>query len=78
MKEGDSLKVELAVKFKLAVKFTCPFCGCDVSAGEVTNQNGESEPAVLHALPPCEKYLKLEPDEFLSECREKLMPATLS
>lgn len=47
-----------AVHVRDAVDFDCPFCGgkCSVS---------EEKAMVLHALPPCARYLALEPGDFL-------------
>lgn len=41
--------------------FLCPFCGGHASAG----YKGE-DPCVMHAEPMCEKFAKLEPDEYLA------------
>jgi len=43
----------------IALEFTCPFCGKLCTAS--TDPDG-----VTHVLPMCEKFEKLEPDEFLA------------
>lgn len=45
-------------------KFTCPFCSRWIVADE-------KAVAVIHTMPPCEKFLKMEPDVYLQECRRK-------
>lgn len=43
------------------VDFKCPFCG-RWAAAEMT---GDGDPTTLHALPPCQKYLNLNPHEYV-------------
>ena len=43
--------------------FTCSFCGRGAWSGLL-----EGTPCVVHELPPCETYVQLEPDEFVSAC----------
>lgn len=40
----------------------CSFCDGSFSAGN-------NPPTVTHTLPPCAKWVLLEPEEFLRECR---------
>jgi hypothetical protein len=44
----------------VALEFTCPFCGKQCTA------TTEPDLGVTHVLPMCEKFEKLEPDEFLA------------
>lgn len=52
------------------VYYKCPFCNGDVHAGGI----GDAEPFVTHSLPTCAKFDRLPIDEFLRECRLKLIP----
>ena len=47
------------------VRFVCPFCSKGASAGE-----GSDGPYVLHEQPACEKFLALEPHDYMKEVRE--------
>lgn len=49
------------------VDFVCPFCGRRASAG----YKG-SAPCVLHAMPQCEKFEQLEPDEYLAQVNDAM------
>lgn len=40
----------------------CPFCTGHYSAGD-------NPPTVAHSLPPCLKWIDLEPEEYLCEAR---------
>jgi hypothetical protein len=59
VKPGRTLKVHDATDF------TCPFCGVPASASE-------RPPAVFHTMPPCSKYLALEPDEYLAAVNDAM------
>ena len=48
----------------------CPFCG-----GKFTAQL-EPTPAAYHSMPPCERFVRLEIDEFMREVRLAVMPET--
>lgn len=48
-----------------AVDFTCPFCSGKCSASD-------ERALVLHAMPPCSKYLALEPDDFLAAVNDAM------
>lgn len=48
------------IRFAAEVEFKCPFCGRTVAASS-------KEGAVLHAVPMCEKFEKLEPDEYMHQ-----------
>ncbi len=52
-----------------AVDFVCPFCQRRASAGFM----GE-KPCVMHAMPECEKFMALEPDEYLSQVNDARSP----
>lgn len=43
------------------VEFVCPFCGGRCAASK-------KECAVVHTKPTCDKFDKLEPDDFLHAC----------
>jgi len=43
------------------VEFSCPFCGGYVHA------SAEDE-HIVHKMPPCQKYMDLEPDDFPHAC----------
>lgn len=43
------------------VDFACPFCGGYVHASV-------EEEHVIHIAPACQKFMDLEPDDFLHEC----------
>lgn len=49
------------------VEFACPFCGKHVAADSATF-------TIIHASPACEKFLELEPDDYLNACRKKIAP----
>lgn len=46
-------------------KFDCPFC-----AGKCEAVTTMQVAGVLHSLPPCDTFEKLEPDEFLRQVNE--------
>ena len=50
------------------IDFDCPFCGEPVRAGS----NPDGEGAVLHRMPMCEQFDKLDPFEFLQAVRSRL------
>jgi hypothetical protein len=52
-----------------SVRMNCPFCGLYVEAG---NNIIEGKPGVLHAQPPCEMFLRLDPADYLEACRKRL------
>jgi hypothetical protein len=67
------LKIETGhtVEAQDAVRFVCPFCKLNGSAGEVAHPGTPSRvPYVMHDVPECEKFQKLEPDEYLRAVRE--------
>jgi hypothetical protein len=41
--------------------FPCPFCGLRAAASF-------EPPAVYHELPQCERFVRLEPTEYLAAC----------
>ncbi len=41
----------------------CPFCGGDIS---FTEEDGHPD-SLLHSMPPCQRYLDLEIDEFMHQ-----------
>jgi hypothetical protein len=57
--------------FKPQVHFPC-VCGKPCTAGKVALEDGTEDLGVTHPDPPCEVYVKLEPDDFLEVCRKKL------
>ena len=58
-KPGQTLRVTDALDFN------CPFCGALASVSE-------NKFAVFHAMPPCSKYLALEPDDFLAAVNDAM------
>ena len=62
------------MEFKPFLAARCPFCDGDFQVGEVD----EVDPAILHSVPPCEKFYTLEMPEYLREIRIKLFPNDLS
>jgi hypothetical protein len=58
-KPGRTLKVHDSTDF------TCPFCGALASVSE-------RPPTVFHALPPCTKYLALEPQDYLAAVNDAM------
>jgi hypothetical protein len=48
-----------------AVDFDCPFCKGKCSASE-------EKFVVLHSMPPCPKYLALEPDDYLAAVNDAM------
>lgn len=56
-----------AEHFHARVRFICPFCKRECSAG-FTRQPGAKElPAVIHDMPSCPKFDDLEISDFLHE-----------
>jgi hypothetical protein len=54
-----------------AVRFICPFCQAQASAGESTVEGERGTvPYVLHERPPCKKFMDSEPDVYLRAVRE--------
>lgn len=54
-----------------AVRFICPFCQGQASAGESTMEGqGGTVPYVLHEKPPCQKFMNSAPDVYLRAVRE--------
>jgi len=47
------------------------FCGLWVTAG---HHGPDEEPCLLHPDPACEKYLEMEPVDFLRALRKKYSP----
>ena len=58
--------------FDAKVSGTRPFCGGTFSAGH----DGSGVGAVLHSLPPCDRYLALTPDAYLHAVRTTLQGAS--
>lgn len=48
-----------------ALEFTCPFCQAHCTASL-------EHYAVMHAVPMCEKFEQLSPDEFLKAVNERM------
>lgn len=46
------------------VAFICPFCG-----GEARAQAGEREAVVLHTMPMCSQFERLQADEYIHAVR---------
>lgn len=46
------------------VEFECPFC-----AGRVDANAELDPPTVFHSMPPCQRFIDLEADDFLSVAR---------
>jgi hypothetical protein len=44
----------------------CPFCGLGIAA----SVDGLTVPSILHMLPTCEKFDKLDALEFITEVRK--------
>lgn len=57
---GDSVTVQDIVQF------ICPFCNKSASTGK----DDQNIPYVLHEVPQCVKFEKLEPDKYLRTVRE--------
>jgi hypothetical protein len=51
---GDSLKGEDLGR--------CPFCGGSIAASD-------DPPAVMHAMPICDRYIRLSPGDYLTAVR---------
>jgi hypothetical protein len=51
-----------------AVEFICGFCGASCIADPAPP---DELPCVLHYMPMCEQYEKLEPVDFLTASREE-------
>lgn len=51
-----------------SVSFACPFCGGQA----VTGYNEEGNGASLHVLPACEKFVKLDPLDYIIAVRIEL------
>lgn len=47
----------------------CPFCGG--ALGATLDERGEPD-GLVHAMPMCDKFLKLTPEQFLAEREVKL------
>lgn len=54
-----------------ALRLACPFCSKEVTASADVG-------VLTHALPMCAEFERLEPDEFLRECRRFLFPEDFS
>lgn len=52
-------RVGTSIHVKDGIEFACPFCKGHCSASE---EHGH----VTHTMPPCTKYLTLEPQDFLA------------
>ena len=61
------MPVNPAEHFREEVRFVCPFCKRKCSAGFTRRPGQEDEPAILHAVPACQKFEALEIDDFLHE-----------
>ena len=59
---------ELTAKIIDGIRFPCPFCKEEVSAGVFLVED-EQKDGVSHAMPMCETFLKLEPEEFMRAAR---------
>jgi hypothetical protein len=59
------------ISFTSEIEEKCPFCQGRFQAGGL--KEGE-EAGVLHSVPPCEKFIALEPIAFLRAVRIRLTP----
>lgn len=50
--------------FREEVTFKCPFCGVDCAAVD--------PPGVVHAMPPCQGFIDLDPLEFIRVARRAM------
>lgn len=51
--------------FADVARFICPFCGLEASA--VQGVAPSTALGVVHAEPPCEQFVKLEPNDYLHQ-----------
>jgi len=81
----STLHTDGSRKEHTGIKFTCPFCGQSVTADGAAKVHDLLEfenprftppqipvPMVLHGMPACQKFLELEPDEYLRAVRLKI------
>lgn len=68
-----SMRPKMSVEgfhFEEQIRCRCPFCDGIYMAGECTDEGAtEGEPGVMHSEPPCEKFERLEPGNFLRQAR---------
>ena len=62
LKPGDSLAVVNPIEFD------CPFCGKHATVGDPD----KGVAGVIHALPPCPTFLRLEVEDYLKAVNDKL------
>lgn len=51
------------------VEFACPFCKGRASAAETVE---DAHATVLHTLPPCERWLALDPVEYMGAVNDAI------
>lgn len=55
-----------------AIQFVCPFCKKRASVFEQgSEQEGNMEIGLLHEKPMCEKFERMEPDDYLHEVNKQ-------
>lgn len=64
-KKKKKAKVFGSLNITDALEFTCPFCQAHCTASL-------EHYAVMHAVPMCEKFEQLSPDEFLKAVNERM------
>jgi len=47
------------------ISLICPFCGGFVSANSDRSE-------VVHDMPPCQRFMDEEPDDFMASCRKRM------
>jgi hypothetical protein len=65
------------------VKFDCPFCGREVRVVDDANKAAtlldgtklESKPAIMHRVPECRPFRKLEPMAYLESAHKAIRAA---
>lgn len=57
----ESTPTTITIDIDSASAFVCPFCGSEALAGTTT----EGTDTVMHLLPTCPTYERLEPLEYL-------------
>lgn len=55
----------LAPKMDVVAEFACPFCGGEVTIGEM---RASGNATACHVVPTCEVFDRCDPGEFVAKC----------
>lgn len=72
---SDSPKAGDVEKMQTMESLTCTFCGRQVHVTVSVGDHGAYATSVLHAMPECPDFVKMDADEYLAHIRLNQTPS---